>query len=67
MRDDAAGSCEGKEAYRSPALAHKVLKRRRHRDDARDLDVYRCPFCGSWHLGTHRKRNDRLRRNGVPM
>lgn len=38
--------CEGKAAFSSPALAHKAAGRRVGRQ------VYRCEFCGAFHVGT---------------
>lgn len=42
-----AAMCEGKAPFASPKQAHKVAKRRRH-----TCDVYHCPHCGFFHLGT---------------
>lgn len=53
--------CAGKVRFASPALAHEVanrrpanhaLRRRRSSQRANIRNVYRCPHCGGWHLGT---------------
>jgi hypothetical protein len=56
--------CVGKEPFASPQLARKVLRRRKvasnhrrgkeHRDRAK-CDVYRCPHCSLFHIGTNTK------------
>jgi hypothetical protein len=49
-----AASCEGKEAFTSGALAHRVAQRRlRARRDRhnRRLVPYHCRVCGLVHLG----------------
>lgn len=46
-------SCIGKEAFRSPQLAAAVNKRRTK--GGKPNDVYRCSFCGGWHLGNRPK------------
>lgn len=49
--------CAGKGAYATPQLAHAVLKRRKWDKARADLQAYRCPTCGLYHLGgTARKR-----------
>lgn len=48
--DEAArkSKCEGKEGLaQSIANALKV----RYRQRGRDISVYRCEFCGHWHIG----------------
>lgn len=56
--------CVGKEPFSSPQLAKKVLRRRtkvsRHRRGAvrkerAQSEVYRCPHCSLFHIGTHGK------------
>jgi hypothetical protein len=46
--------CEGKGRFASPTLAHKVLKRagrsRGHTNRVVAV-VYRCSYCGGWHIG----------------
>lgn len=42
--------CVGKEAFRSPAIAHMVAVRRRHVV----REQYRCDACGLWHIGRAR-------------
>lgn len=43
--------CAGKFAYDSARLAHQIVKRRR-----RNESVYRCEFCGHWHVGNQLAR-----------
>lgn len=46
--------CMGKESFKSPAAAAKAKKglaKRRNAKPHLDLQVYRCPYCSSWHLG----------------
>ena len=54
-------SCEGKQAYHSHADALAVVStiRRRRRRRRKGLQVYRCDFCGFWHLGRRREWNGR--------
>lgn len=48
-----SAQCSGKEAFATPALARRIMSRMR-RPEAM---VYRCSFCGLWHIGaTPRKR-----------
>lgn len=42
--------CAGKESYNSRPLAEKVAKRRNQRN--RRLNVYKCPHCRTWHMGS---------------
>lgn len=53
-------SCEGKEAFATPALAWAVQERRTRRPKRgrqyRDNEPYRCPHCGKWHIGRAAKR-----------
>ncbi len=49
--------CTGKEAFTSALTAHEVNRRRnrarRHLDRGRSVgDVYRCRFCGWFHIGS---------------
>lgn len=44
---DYLSSCAGKEAFDTPALAWKIHLRRK----MQNTKVYRCNFCGKWHLG----------------
>jgi len=41
--------CLDKQGFESVALANKVLKTRKI---ATVRQVYKCEFCGKWHLGT---------------
>ena len=44
--------CTGKRRYDVRSHAMKTLKRRRSQEaGAPGLEVYRCQFCGDWHLG----------------
>lgn len=43
--------CSGKEAYRSPQIANKALRRRKWDKSRADLETYRCPHCNLWHHG----------------
>lgn len=48
-------SCQGKTRFFSPALAYRVQRRRQRHNPSRDGEtgqVYRCRFCGGWHIGT---------------
>lgn len=40
-----AASCLGKHRFASAVLAHRASKRRKRRH------VYRCRYCGFWHVG----------------
>jgi len=48
-QNDIAAMCAGKFAFKSPSLAHKVMKRR-SRSGIRE-EVFRCPACRFWHIG----------------
>jgi hypothetical protein len=54
--DRAIAECFGKSRFDSPAAAHNLLgryrKNNRRRNGREHLDVYRCRFCGGWHLGS---------------
>lgn len=41
--------CLGKARFDTPALAHRVQKRRGRHD--KNGTVYRCKHCGGWHIG----------------
>lgn len=44
--------CRGKVVYRTKRLANGVLRvMRKSRTKSDTLHVYRCQFCGKWHLG----------------
>lgn len=55
-----AAMCEGKDAFDSAILANSVAKRRRYA-----CDVYRCPACHRWHIGSPLKRKS-MKANPVP-
>ena len=42
--------CHGKQSFETPALAHKVQRRRQKKGKV--ADVYRCPGCGYFHIGS---------------
>jgi predicted RNA-binding Zn-ribbon protein involved in translation (DUF1610 family) len=48
--EDRLAMCGGKERFTSPALAHRIAKRRKW--SRGHQDVYRCPACNGWHQGT---------------
>lgn len=63
MRDEIdlkAARCEGKEAYRTAALANIVAGRRQRK--VATLKAYRCEFCGFYHIGNSKRRRG-LRRS----
>ena len=43
---DRAAGCIGKHRFDNPQKAHEVAEKARHR-----VEVYRCRFCGGWHIG----------------
>lgn len=54
MSEFSTTSCEGKERFDSPVIAHRVQQRMRKRDrQNRGLvaETYRCKLCGGWHIG----------------
>jgi hypothetical protein len=53
MTDDPSrqlARCEGKESFRSGALAREVAQRMTRRGGS--VEVYRCQFCNGHHVGT---------------
>jgi hypothetical protein len=53
MTTERAGQCSGKKAFTSARLAHQVARRReRSRGPS---SVYRCVYCGNYHMGTPMK------------
>ena len=48
---DRASQCDGKEPFANPTLAWRVWARKRRRRHAPKA-IYRCAWCGQWHLGT---------------
>lgn len=40
-------SCSGKHPYDNPTIAHRARRHSRYPD----LVVYRCKYCGKWHIG----------------
>jgi len=46
----ATAQCTGKARYESPVTARQVQARSGKRSGKRPK-VYRCEFCGGWHLG----------------
>lgn len=47
-----AAACDGKHPFASKALALEVANRRRHGKGRAPAKVYRCEFCGSYHIGS---------------
>ena len=49
--------CQGKEPYKTAGLARKVLRRRvgraKSKGNSPNMVAYRCPHCGSYHIGTN--------------
>lgn len=54
-----ASSCDGKVAFTSAKVAHKVSKRRTAYGYL--SNVYRCRYCGQWHIGRPIDQNWRRR------
>lgn len=50
---DEEGGCVGKERFRSARIAWEAAGRRPGRN------AYRCPFCGSWHVGSRLSKKGR--------
>lgn len=44
-----------KQKFTSKDAAERAAELKMLADQSLELGVYRCPFCGSWHL-THKKR-----------
>ena len=42
--------CEGKQSFETPGLAHQIQRRRQKK--GKIADVYRCPSCGHFHIGS---------------
>lgn len=38
--------CDGKQRFAKPRLAHRIAKRM-----GGQAQVYRCSYCGGWHVG----------------
>jgi len=54
IHDPTYHGCERKRRYETRVEAQKAANLARRRKDAPAIYVYRCQFCGGWHL-THRK------------
>jgi len=54
IHDPTYHGCERKRRYETRVEAQKAAALARRRKDAPAIYVYRCQFCGGWHL-THRK------------
>ena len=52
-------ACNRKRRYASEAEAKKAAERSSRRKDAPKIFVYRCEYCGGWHLTHHRPRGGR--------
>jgi hypothetical protein len=49
---DRQSSCAGKESYAQKQDAvHVVSRRRARRKLTGQVNIYRCRWCGSWHIG----------------
>jgi len=61
MIDRALLQCTGKEGFLTRGAAKRVVKamRRRKRDRREPFDVYICPYCGLWHIGSDRPKRVR--------
>lgn len=56
-----ANPCWRKRKHVSHGIAQAALRSLRRTEDAREVDtlnVYQCRFCGSWHVGHTRSRQD---------
>lgn len=53
MARDGMGMCKGKIAFDSAKLAHLIV--RREQDTRGKRQVYRCRYCGLYHIGTRLK------------
>lgn len=53
---DRAALCDGKEPFDSPNIGRAALKRIQRRKGAGGAHLYRCNYCGKWHVGM-RMRN----------
>lgn len=51
-----AGQCTGKMKHPSKEAAKRHLKRARSFSGRGNIRVYRCPWCGYWHLGGKAKK-----------
>ena len=51
-----AAMCAGKDAL-TPGLARKIARRMRRKRKA-NVEPYRCPHCGEWHVGRPAWRKD---------
>ncbi len=57
---DRAASCTGKERFETRDMAGHVLKRMgMARRNGRHMGVYRCQYCGGWHIGSTFERKHR--------
>lgn len=57
-------TCRRKIPYTSQREARLALKKSQRRRGAPELEVYRCPVCGWYHLGAKRRRLGRADRGG---
>ena len=56
MKDTDKAVCGGKETFLTYAAAEMILKRVRQRKDGTGrLDIYRCPSCRQFHIGSKKK------------
>jgi rubrerythrin len=55
-----ASGCTGKERFETRGRAESVRKRMmRSRRRGPHMRVYRCEYCGGWHIGTSFERKHR--------
>ena len=52
QQDFDQAACEGKHPFETKAVADKAHARKRHHKKDRHTQVYRCPVCRMWHIGT---------------
>lgn len=57
-------SCVGKRRYVSQQEAWRVVGR--SRAQGYGVEMYRCQFCGGWHVGHTRRLTERIERAYVP-
>jgi len=61
MSSEVAG-CIGKERFETRDQAERVRKRMaRNHSHGRHVGVYRCDYCGGWHIGSSNERKRRRR------
>jgi len=57
VNEHQAAGCESKQGFETKAMAEKVRREMMRRHNTKlALKVYRCSYCGLWHIGTSHKR-----------